>query len=74
MPAARPSDAVSPRAAGFVLLVLGAVLLLLGINAVGFSAWSLGGRSGDESLWALVVGAALVILGGALAVRAKPTH
>jgi hypothetical protein len=66
---ARPSDALSSRAAGFVLLVLGAVLFLLAIQSIDFPG---GGPTGRSSDWALVVGVALVLLGVALAVRPKP--
>jgi hypothetical protein len=61
----------SQRILGFVLLVVGVILLIFGLNASDSPADTvsegLTGRFTDRTMWYLVGGAALAVLGAALA-------
>ena len=58
----------SKRMLGLVLLVVGVVLLLFGVNATesvsDTVSEGLTGRYTDETMWYIVGGAALAVLGG----------
>lgn len=64
---------MSPRILGIVLLVVGLILLVFGLNATDSVADTVSegftGRFTDKTMWFLIGGAALAIGGAALAIR-----
>ena len=61
----------SQRAIGFAILVVGVLLLLFGLNASDSVADTVKegftGRFTDETMWYLIGGAALAVIGGVMA-------
>jgi ABC-type Fe3+ transport system permease subunit len=61
----------SQRILGLVLLALGVVLLLFGLNATDSVADSVSegvtGKYTDETMWYLIGGGVLIVVGGAIA-------
>ncbi|HEV8113673.1 MAG TPA: DUF3185 family protein [Planctomycetota bacterium] len=66
---------MSPRIIGIVLLVVGIVLVLFGLNATDSVADTVKegvtGRYTDKTMWYLIGGAALIIAGGGLGLAGK---
>jgi hypothetical protein len=66
---------MSPRILGIVVLVVGLILLAFGLNSTESAAESVKetftGRYTDRTMWYLIGGVALALLGGGIAIMGR---